>query len=115
MPDNLTELRAMAERNLAGLPVWKTDLSSVLEAFLRLTDPTPLTKDVLRASGGALAGGSWRLPSTEFTLTSKTCDGERFFLVEAFPFEIGTVDTVGDLRRLLSGLNIDCDIVVKGT
>ena len=77
-------------------------------AYLDLFDPTPLTEEILRASGWNETSYGWSIGSKHPTLYQTDCAKPRWF-VRYMPNHI---TTVGDLRRLLSALHIDCAVVV---
>ena len=89
------------------------DCVKLADEYLRLFDLRPLSEEILRASGwGNGPYGYWVNPLCEFTLAKSSADGDTFYKVDAHPFDLGYVETVGDLRRLLSALHIDCAVVV---
>jgi len=83
------------------------DCVKLADEYLRLFDPTPLSEEILRASG-------WEVPEGYSVYMWHPIAGGLFFekhtgaYFEAFK---GYVKTVGDLRRLLSALHIDCEVV----
>ncbi len=90
------------------------DCVKLADEYLRLFDPTPLSEEILRASGWEVPEW-WEVSEGYSVYMRHQIAGGLFFekhtgaYFEAFK---GYVKTVGDLRRLLSALHIDCAVVV---
>ncbi len=93
--------------------IWR-DIKAVIYAYLDLFDPTPLSEEILRASGW---GKIVRHDSYPLWKRIDCCFDLWNYYGEEWRIEFGGTDvasarTVGDLRRLLSALHIDCEVVV---
>lgn len=89
------------------------DCVKLADEYLRMFDQRPLSEEILWASTFVKAArGVWVNPFCEFMLSKAKADGDNFYRVESYPHDLGYVETVGDLRRLLSALHIDCPVVV---
>ncbi len=85
----------------------RQEMIDALDHYRALFDPTPLTEEVLRASGYSEGcDNQWvHVESVGLTKSSNTDDG---WYPDYHPD--GCIKTVGDLRRLLSALHIDCEV-----
>jgi len=96
--------------------IWR-DIKAVIYAYLDLFDPTPLSEEILLASGWPQREcGEFLCPQfSDNGLLVERHKNSGFALrceMESDQHHIAWIKTVGDLRRLLSALHIDCEVVV---
>ena len=82
------------------------DERTVLDAWF---DQRPLTDEILRLTGYQKTASEWWVCDGAPELTDSDDAGRRYVFGVSTKYGI---ETVGDLRRLLSALHIDCPVVV---
>lgn len=93
------------------------DLERVKQAYLGLFDSVPLSEEILLASGWPQREcGEFLCPQfSDNGLLVERHKNSGFALrceMESDQHHIAWIKTVGDLRRLISALHIDCEVVV---
>lgn len=101
-----------------GIGQLTADEEAIQRAYLDLFDPTPLSEEILRASGvtdtwddyeGTVA---YRI-GCNFGVCFANDIGAHLMYETKYDWKVlRELKTVGDLRRLLSALHIDCQVVV---
>jgi hypothetical protein len=79
--------------------------SQVIDEYLRLVDPTPITKEWLTDNGWHVDGGAWMYQRSSFYIGRAARGGWTVF-IGTFDRVLGNVQTVGQLRMLCTALGI---------